>query len=57
MKKLMLVKEVKTKLLVSGDKSLRVVLESTSPMDIKELAKLANEVEVEVEFKVDKDTS
>jgi len=51
MKITMLVKQVQTKLLVSGDKSLRLVLESTRPEDIPELAELSSEVEVEVEFK------
>ncbi len=50
MKKLMLVKEVNVKTLVSGDKSCRVVLESLSPEDIEELSKLSNETEIEVEF-------
>ena len=50
MKKLMLVKEVNVKTLVSGDKSCRVVLESLRPEDIEELSKLSNETEIEVEF-------
>lgn len=53
MKKLMLIKEIKVKLLVSGDKSCRVILESTSPEDIDDLIRLGSEVEVEIDFKVD----
>lgn len=50
MKKLMLIKEVNVKTLVSGDKSCRVVLESLSPNDIDELSTLSNLIEVWVTF-------
>ena len=46
----MLVKEITTKLLVSGDKSARIILETISQADIKELVKLSDEIEIEVEF-------
>lgn len=53
MKKLMLIKEVNIKTLVSGDKSARIILESLSPDDIDELSMLSSLVEVWVTF--DKD--
>ena len=46
----MLLKEVKTKSLVSGDKSVRVLLESLRPEDINHLASLSDLTLVEVEI-------
>ena len=48
----LLVKEITTKLLVSGDKSARIVLETVDQRDIPELVKLSNEIEIDVEFKL-----
>ncbi len=49
----MLVKEVNVKTLVSGDKGCRITLESLYSEDIEGLARLANEIEIEVEFDID----
>ena len=46
----MLLKEIKTKSLVSGDKSVRVLLESLRPEDINHLASLSDLTLVEVEI-------
>jgi hypothetical protein len=48
----LLIKSVDVKTLVSGDKQLRLVLESSSPEDIPELSKLATEFEVGVTFEL-----
>lgn len=50
MKALFLVKEIKTKTLVSGDKSARILLETTSQEDVDRVAKLSNLVLAEVEI-------
>ena len=55
MKFIMLIKDINTKTLVSGDKQTRVVLESLYPADIKNLAKLSDILEVEVTFKYGKE--
>ena len=47
----LLIKEINIKSLVSNDKQARIILETLDPRDIKELAKLAEEMEIEVEFK------
>jgi hypothetical protein len=49
----LLIKDINIKSLVSGDKSARITLETVNPSDIKELADLAEEMEIEVHF--DKD--
>ena len=50
MKKLMLIKEVNVKTLVSGDKSCRITLESIYPQDINDLSSLADITEIMVTF-------
>ena len=50
MKKLMLIKEVNVKTLVSGDKSCRITLESIYPQDINDLFTLADISEIMVTF-------
>lgn len=50
MKALFLVKEIKTKTLVSGDKSARILLETASQEDVDRVAKLSNLVLAEVEI-------
>lgn len=52
---LLLIKDIAIKLLVSGDKSARIVLETTRPEQITALKQLAELVEVDVDFKIDKD--
>ena len=49
----LLIKEINIKALVSGDKQARITLETLEPSDIPELAKLAEEMEIEVEFKLE----
>lgn len=46
----MILKDLNIKTLVSGDKSARVVLETTDPEDVNELAKLSGETFVRVTF-------
>lgn len=46
-----LVKEINIKSLVTGDKQARITLETLRPEDIAKIAKLAEEMEIEVEFK------
>ena len=53
MKMLMLIKDVSSKLLQSGDKSARVTLETTSPGDIATLMLLGDKSEVLVDFIID----
>jgi len=48
---IMLVKDINIKTLVSGDKSARVVLETTAPNQIEDLKELADKIEIDVEFK------
>lgn len=48
---LLLIKDINIKTLVSGDKTARIVLETLVPSDVERLAKLAGEIEIEVEFK------
>jgi len=52
---ILLIKDINIKSLVSGDKSARITLETVNPSDIKELAELAEEMEIEVTFDKDKD--
>lgn len=47
---IMLVKDLTIKLLVSGDKSGRVILETTTPDQVAMIAQLAEEIEVDVDF-------
>lgn len=51
----MLIKDLNIKSLVSGDKSARITLEVLSPQDIPILAMLADRMEIEVDFKVEKE--
>lgn len=46
----MLIKSVDVKTLVSGDKELKLILMSSTPLDIPELTKLTTEYEVDVTF-------
>ena len=46
----LLIKEINIKSLVSNDKQARITLETLEPGDIRELAKLAEEMEIEVIF-------
>ena len=46
----MLIKDLNIRSLVSGDKSARIVLETTDPRDVVRLAKLADKVEIVVGF-------
>ena len=48
----LLVKEINIKALVTGDKQARITLETLDPRDIKELAKLAEEMEINVMFDI-----
>ena len=50
----LLVKDIQIKTLVSGDKSARIILETLYARDIEQLAKLADVLEVEVDFKIGK---
>ena len=50
----LLVKEINIKALVTGDKQARITLETLFPKDIKELAKLAEEMEINVMFDISK---
>ncbi len=54
MKFIMLVKEISTKTLVSGDKQSQVILQTLYPQDVPKIAELSNELEIEVEFKAPK---
>ncbi len=54
MKIRMLVKDINVKSLVTGDKSARVTLETFYPDDIKSLMLLGDQMEVTVEFSIDK---
>ena len=49
----LLVKEINIKALVTGDKQARITLETIFPKDIPELAKLAEEMEIDVEFRIE----
>ena len=51
LKLVLLIKQVTTKTLVSGDKSARIVLETLYPEDVSKLAVLSDKTEVEVEIK------
>ena len=57
MRKVMLIKDFNVKTLVSGDKGCRITLESLYSEDIKDLARLANEIEIEVEFDIEETTT
>ena len=46
----MLIKSIDVKTLVSGDKELKLILMSSTPLDIPELTKLTTEYEVDVTF-------
>ena len=52
----LLIKEINIKSLISGDKQARILLETLDPRDIKEVAKLAEEMEIEVEFRYEKNS-
>ena len=47
---IMLIKDINVKSLVSGDKSARIVLETTQPEDVAKLARLADRMEIKVRF-------
>jgi hypothetical protein len=53
----LLIKDIAIKTLVSGDKSARITLETLYPEDVKNLADLADEMEIEVTFDKEKKTS
>ena len=53
MRKVMLVKEVNVKTLVSGDKGCRITLESLYSEDIGDLSRLASETEIAVIFDIE----
>lgn len=46
----MLIKDINVKSLVSGDKSARIVLETTQESDVAKLARLADRMEIKVRF-------
>ena len=48
----LLIKDLNIKSLVSGDKSARITLETLFQQDIPELAKLADQMEIDVDFKI-----
>ena len=50
----LLIKDINIKTLVSGDKTARIVLETLWPDDVKKLAQLSGEIEIEVDFKKQK---
>lgn len=47
----LLIKEIKIRTLVSGDKQAQVLLETLYPSDIKKIASLSESQEIKVEFK------
>lgn len=50
----LMVKDLKIRTLVSGDKEAEIVLRTLYPQDIKLLSALLDEIEVDVIFTVDK---